>query len=121
MNYQFVRFAIVGALSTAIHYGLYYVLQRYINVNVAYTIAYICGFACNFYMTSYFTFKVKPSLGKLFGFGGTNLINYLMHIVLLNLFLYLGIGKELAPVPVFAIAIPVNFILVRYVFNSKKL
>ena len=121
MNYQIVRFAIVGVIVTALHYGLYYILQKYINVNIAYTASYVIGFVCSFYMTSYFTFKVKPSFGNFLGFGGTNITNYLMQIALFNLFLYLGITKELAPIPVFAIAIPVNFILLRFVFNSKKL
>ncbi|MDR0828545.1 MAG: GtrA family protein [Prevotellaceae bacterium] len=118
---EFIRFGIVGVIATAVHYGLYYVLQKFINVNIAYTIGYIVSFVCNFYLTSYFTFKVKPSWKRLFGLGGAHIINYMMHIVLLNLFLYFGISKELAPIPVFAIAIPLNFILVRFVFKSKKI
>jgi len=117
---EFLRFAVVGIVATAIHYGLYYVLQKYINVNIAYTTGYLISFICNFYLTSYFTFRVKPSFGKLFGLGGAHIVNYLLHIVLLNLFLYTGISKTLAPIPVFAIVIPVNFILVRFVFKSGK-
>ena len=118
---EFLRFAIVGVIATVIHYGLYYILQKQINVNIAYTIGYAVSFVCNFYMTSYFTFKVKPSFGRLFGLGGAHAVNYLMHIILLNLFLYIGVNKELAPIPVFAIVIPLNFLLVRFVFKSKKL
>jgi len=117
---EFSRFVIVGIAATAIHYGLYYLLQKFINVNVAYTTGYIVSFLFNFYLTSYFTFKVSPSFGKLFGMGGAHLINYLLHMTLLNLFLYVGIRKTLAPIPVFAIAIPVNFLLVRFVFKSKR-
>jgi putative flippase GtrA len=116
---EFLRFAAVGVIATAIHYGLYYVLQKHINVNIAYTIGYVVSFLCNFYMTSYFTFRVKPSFVRLFGLGGAHIINYLIHIVLLNLFLFLGISKTLAPIPVFAIAIPINFLLVRFIFKSK--
>ena len=89
--------------------------KKHINVNVAYTIGYLISFVCNFYLTS----KVKPSFGKLFGLGGAHAVNYLLHIVLLNLFLYIGVSKILAPVPVFAIVIPLNFLLVRFVFKSK--
>jgi len=117
---EFLRFVIVGVAATAIHYGLYYLLQKYINVNIAYSIGYIISFIFNFYLTSYFTFKVKPSFGKLFGMGGAHIINYLLHMTLLNLFLYIGIRKTLAPIPVFAIAIPANFLLVRFVFKSKR-
>ena len=118
---EFVRFGVVGLVATAAHYGIYYILQPYINVNVAYSSGYILAFILNFYLTSYFTFGTKPSWRKLAGMGGAHLINYLLHIGLLNLFLFIGLSKTLAPIPVFGIAIPVNFILVRYVFKHKKL
>lgn len=118
---EFVRFGIVGAIATALHYGIYYLLQPYINVNIAYTTGYIISFIVNFYLTSYFTFDTSPSWKKLIGMGGAHAINYLLHIALLNLFLFIGISKVWAPLPVFAIAIPVNFLLVRFVFKHKKL
>jgi putative flippase GtrA len=117
---QFFRFVVVGILATALHYGVYYLLQRFIYVNVAYTLGYVVSFVANFYLTAYFTFARRPSWRKAFGFGGAHLVNYLLHIVLLNLFLAMGISKPLAPLPVFAIAIPVNFLLVRYVFTRTK-
>jgi putative flippase GtrA len=116
---EFIRFIIVGTFATGLHYGLYFVLQRVINVNMAYSIGYILSFIANFYLTAFFTFRRKASWKKAFGFGGAHLINYLLHIGLLNLFLWLGLSKPLAPIPVFAIAIPVNFLLVRFVFKYK--
>ena len=116
-----VRFGIVGVVATATHYGIYYLLQPHINVNIAYTTGYALSFIANFYLTSYFTFGTKPSWRKLMGMGGAHSVNYLLHLVLLNLFLFMGITKTWAPVPVFAIAIPINFLLVRFVFKHKKL
>ena len=117
---EFVRFVMVGIFATALHYGLYFVLQRIINVNIAYTLGYALSFIANFYLTAYFTFGRKPSWKKAFGFGGAHLFNYLLHMGLLNLFLWMGLPKPLAPIPVFAIAIPVNFLLVRFVFKRKE-
>lgn len=117
---EFIRFVLVGILATALHYGLYFVLQWGIDVNIAYTLGYASSFIANFYLTAYFTFGKKPSWKKAFGFGGAHLVNYLLHMGLLNLFLELGIAKPLAPFPVFAIAIPVNFLLVRFVFKRKE-
>ncbi|MDO4165435.1 MAG: GtrA family protein [Bacteroides sp.] len=116
---EFVRFAIVGVLATALHYAIYFALQHFINVNVAYTSGYVLSFIANFYLTAYFTFGRKPSWGKAFGFGGAHLVNYLLHMSLLNVFLWLGVPKVAAPIPVFAIAIPVNFLLVRFVFKRN--
>lgn len=116
---EFIRFVMVGVLATALHYGIYFLLQRFINVNIAYTLGYALSFIANFYLTAYFTFGKKPSWSKAFGFGGAHLFNYLPHIGLLNTVLWLGLSKTLAPIPVFAIAIPVNFLLVRFVFKRK--
>lgn len=115
------RFMIVGVFCTLLHYGLYYLMQLFIHVNIAYTLGYFISFAANFWFTSWFTFGTSPSWKKLFGMGGAHGINYLLHIILLNLFIYLGIPQEWAPIPVFTIAIPINFILVRFVFKNKKL
>lgn len=117
---EIVRFALVGIVATAVHYALYYALLPVLNESVAYTIGYVLSFLLNFYLTARFTFRSSPSWGKLVGMSGAHLVNYLLHISLLNLFLWLGVCRELAPLPVFAIAIPVNFILVRFVFNRKK-
>ena len=118
--WEFVRFGLVGGFCTALHYVLYWLLQQVIYVNVAYTLGYVTSFVANFYLTSYFTFGSPPSWKKLFGMGGAHVVNYGLHIILLNLFIYIGISQEWAPVPVFAIAIPVNFLLVRFVFKYKK-
>ncbi len=114
-----VRFAFVGGLATVLHYGIYLVLQRFLQVDLAYTIGYITSFIANFYLTAYFTFHSSPSWKKLMGMGGAHAINYILHITLLNVFLWIGISKTYAPIPVFAIAIPINFILVRFVFKKK--
>ena len=118
---EFIRFGVVGVLATALHYGIYYLLQSCINVNIAYTTGYVISFVVNFYLTSYFTFGTAPSWKKLVGMGGAHLVNYLLHMVLMNLFLYVGVSNAWAPLPVFAIAIPVNFVFVRCVFKHKKL
>lgn len=117
---EFIRFALVGILATGLHYGIYYLLQIYISINVAYTIGYIMSFLANFYLTSYFTFGASPSWGRLLGMGGAHVVNYLLHLLLLNIFVGLGVSPVWAPLPVFSIAVPVNFILVRWVFTHKK-
>ena len=116
---EFLRFVMVGLFATGLHYGIYFVLQKFIQVNVAYTLGYVLSFVANFYLPAYFTFGQPKTKNKCFGFGGAHLTNYLIHIGLLNLFLWLGFSRPLAPIPVFLIAIPVNFLLVRFVFKQK--
>ncbi|WP_321334903.1 GtrA family protein [uncultured Bacteroides sp.] len=115
------RFAFVGIICTVLHYAIYYILKEYIGFNIAYTIGYVSSFFLNLVLSSKFTFHAIITVKKCFGFGLSHLINYGLHILLLNLFVYIGISKTLAPIPVYAIAIPVNFILVRIVLKSNRL
>lgn len=121
---EFLRFGIVGTLATGIHYGIYALLLMLDNSlvwsNVAYSIGYILSFVANFYLTAYFTFRTTPSWKKLGGMVGAHIVNYAMHMLLLNLFLFVGVPDKWAPIPVFCIVIPVNFILVRFVFKDHK-
>ena len=116
--YEAVRFCVVGVIATAIHYFIYWLLMQYINTNFAYTAGYAISFVCNFFLTSFFTFKTKATVKKGLGFGIAHLTNYLIQLALLNLFIYLGIAKTCAPFAVFAIAIPINFVLIRFVFKK---
>ena len=117
---EFVRFVIVGVVATAIHYGVYYLLEQIINVNVAYTIGYVVAWFVNLYLTSRFTFESQLSFKKGVGFAISHLVNYLLHMLFLNIFLAIGLSAEITPLFVFAIVIPINFLLVRFVFKSKK-
>lgn len=117
---EFIRFCVVGGIATGVHYGIYYLLQRTIEVNAAYTGGYLVSLVCNFFLTSYLTFRRAPSTKRALGFGASHLVNYLLHMGLFNLFLYLGLAKELAPIPVLAVVVPINFLLLRWVFTHKS-
>jgi putative flippase GtrA len=116
---QIVRFGIVGVTCTLIHYGVYWLLHTLLGANPAYIVGYLTSFVLNFYLTAYFTFRTQPSWHKLIGMAGAHGINFLLHLSLLNLFLAMGIPETIAPIPVFAIVIPINFLLVRFVFKRK--
>ena len=117
---EVVRFAIVGLIATGIHYGIYYLLNLFLNVNVAYTIGYVVSWFANLYLTAHYTFKSTLSFKKGVGFAFSHLVNYLLHMLFLNLFLAIGVSEEIAPLFVFALVIPINFLLVRFVFKSKR-
>ena len=54
---QLVRFGIVGTTAAAIHYGVYWLLQHFIEVNIAYTVGYVVSFLVNYYLSAHFTFR----------------------------------------------------------------
>lgn len=110
---EIFRFGIVGVTATAIHYGIYLLLKMWINVSLAYSIGFVVSFAMNFWLSNVFTFKTKPSMKKGIGFGISHAINYVLHIAFLNVFLWVGVPSNWAPIPVFLCVIPINFLLVR--------
>lgn len=125
--YEFVRFAIVGIIATVIHYGVYLLFMWIFQMdktdtmylNVTYTIGYIVSWLCNFYLTAHFTFKSNISIKRGIGFAFSHVINYFLHLFFLNVFFWIGVPEKWAPIPVFCFVVPINFLLVRYVFKSK--
>ena len=116
---EIFRFVLVGSLSTAITYGFYYLFIKWINPTVAFSIAYIIAFVVNFILTTKFTFAVKATTKRGIGFVISNIINYLLSVSLLNLFIFLGLSESVAPIPMFAITIVSNFVIVRNVMIKK--
>lgn len=117
--FEFLRYCIVGAIAAGIHYGVYYILQLYIDVNVSYTVGYLVSLCCNFFMTSYITFKIAPSVKKAFGFVAGHLLNYSLHMGLFNLYLFLGVSHETAPLFTLLVVVPTNFLVLRFIFRYR--
>lgn len=114
---QFMRFVVNGIISASIHYGIYFLLQLWIDVNIAYTAGYLISFVYNFIATNYYTFHTSPTWKNFIGFAGSHGVNYFLHIVLFNLFLYLGVHRLIAPPLVMLVAMLVQFTILRQVFS----
>lgn len=111
---EFLRFGIVGFVALIILYVVYCLLLLWLEHNLAYTMGYVISFISNYILTVKFTFRTKASKKNGAGFALSHLINYLLQIGCLNFFIWLGMDKQVAPIPVFAICVPTNFILVRF-------
>lgn len=118
---QFCRFVLVGGTATVIHYAIYLGLKSLgMQLNIAYTLGYGLSFIFNYIASNYFTFNEKPNAKNGIKFVGAHCCNYLLQMVLLNIYLFLGVPEAIAPIGVFVIAIPVNFVLVRTAFKTSK-
>lgn len=70
---EFLRFVMVGLFATGLHYGIYFVLQKFIQVNVAYTLGYVLSFVANFLSYGLFYFRAASFLEESFWLrGGTS-------------------------------------------------
>lgn len=122
---EVVRFGIVGVTATLLQYFIYWLLLRlaiHLDVEagthtlstVAMTIGYVVSFIYNFIASTRFTFRVKANARRGAGFLFSHVVNYSLQMLTLNLFLLLGISKQWAPIPMFCVCVPVNFLLVRF-------
>lgn len=114
---QFIRFCINGVIAAAIHYSVYFLFQLWIDVNISYTVGYLVSFIYNFIATNYFTFHTTPNWKNFVGFAGSHGVNYFLHIILFNFFLYCGIHQLIAPPLVMLVAMLVQFTILRQVFS----
>ena len=111
---EVVRFGMVGATATLLQYGVYLLMLRWVGAGAANTVGYALSFLFNFYASTRFTFRVKANARRGAGFLLSHAVNYGLQMLLLWAFLSLGVPKRLAPVPMLALCVPVNFLLVRY-------
>lgn len=118
--WRIFRFGITGTVSSLIHYGAYCIVLGWSNPNIAYSVGYLVGLMCNYVMTTFFTFKQHPSKKNAAGFVTSHVINYLLEIGLLNLFLWLSVGEWLSPILVMIVVVPINFLILRFVYLYKK-
>lgn len=117
---EILRFVVVGVIATVIHYAVYLLLQQVLLAGVAYTAGYAVSFAVNFILTSFFTFKTQATVRRGLGFMLAHFCNYLLQMALLYAVLAMGVSRTLAPIPVYSIAIPLNFLMVRFVFKHVE-
>ena len=117
---EIMLFGMVGNTAMAIHYSIYYVLLPFLPITISFSTGYFISFFCNFLMTSYLTFKVKPTIKNFFRFATSHGINYIIQIVLLNLFLLLlKVDERVAPLFVYLISVPLNYIMVRFAMKQN--
>lgn len=111
---EVIRFGIVGVLATLLQYAIYWVLIHWLAPTISMTIGYTISFAFNFVASTRYTFRVEASAKRGAGFALSHAVNYVLQMLMLNLAIWLGVSKQWAPIPMFCVCVPVNFLLVRF-------
>ena len=122
---EMMRFGVVGVIAVIIQYAIYLLMIPMLTFFIpkigdhalatsANTIAYIVSFIFNFIASTRYTFKVKANAKRGIGFTLSHIVNYTLQTVFLNLFVGIGLIKQIAMIPTLCICVPINFILVRF-------
>lgn len=118
---EFLRFCINGCLAVCIQYAFYWLLLHFgVEKNIAFTLGYLVSFSYNFIATSYWTFHSRPSWKRFTGFAGSHVVNYFVQIGFLNLFCLAGFSAKLAGLLAMAAAVPVNYIILHFVYKGSS-
>lgn len=117
---EVIRFGITGITSTVTTYIVYYICLFGLNPTISFTIGYMVAMCINYLLTVAFTFRVRATAKNAVGFLISNGINYILCTFFLNLFIFwCGVGEKWAPIPMYAICIPINYLIVRFVMKKK--
>lgn len=123
------RFVLVGALGTGVQYGIYYLLlmvfQRQwpdvgILTSLAFTVGFVVEMVCNYFLTSYYTFRVKPSLKNIGGFLIGRALNYVIQLLFLHTMIWLQISEEWAGIIAIMLAGVINYFVLLPFFRQQK-
>ena len=124
-----VRFVLVGALGTGLQYGVYYLLLEVfqnhwpgiaILTSLAFTIGFVVEMVCNYFLTSFYTFRVRPSLKNVGGFLLGRTLNYFIQMLLLNVLIWLHMSKEWSGLVAIALAGVINYFMLLPFYKDKK-
>ena len=116
---EVLRFGVVGVLATVLQYAIYWVLLWWAGASLSLAVGYAVSFVFNFVGSTRYTFRVKANASRGAGFVLSHVVNFLLQMTTLNLFIWLGVSRDLAPVPMFCVCVPVNFILVRFFLKKE--
>lgn len=123
------RFVLVGALGTGVQYGIYYLLLMVFNhhwpdmgilTSVAFTAGFVVEMVCNYFLTSYYTFRVTPSLKNIGGFLFGRALNYVIQLLFLHTMIWLHISAEWAGIIAIMLAGVINYFVLLPFFRQQK-
>ncbi len=124
-----VRFVCVGALGTVLQYGIYFLLldcfqtrwpEQSVLTSLAFTIGFVIELVCNYFLTSFYTFRVSPSLKNAGGFLFGRAINYVIQLMFLNLLIFLHVSEEWAGIIAIALAGIINYFVLLPFYKNRK-
>ena len=112
--------SLLGSLASAIQYGTYLLMICWLQPLIANTIAYLVSFTFNYIASTRYTFRVKSTTKRGLGFVFSHVINYVLQSTFLQLFLWLGLSKQLALIPMFAICVPITSYWCAFFYVGSK-
>ena len=118
---RWLRFLVGGAINTLVTFAIYYLLLRFVVYHVAYFIAFVIGIVLSYFYNTYVVYRVAASWGDLFSFPMVYVVQYLCSASLLWILVeFCNVPRQIVPLLVVLLVLPVTYILMRRVFSSRR-
>ena len=116
---RWASFLAGGFLNTLLTYGIYLLLNMYISYQKSYVIAYITGIVFSYLFNAQIVFNVKKSWKGLMAYPLVYLLQYILAALMLSLMVErLGIPKEIAPLLIIVLLLPVTYLLSKIILKA---
>ena len=116
----FPRFLIAGAVNTGLTYVLYLGLLFLMSYIWAYSLTYVAGIALGYTLNSKWVFKKTPNLRSAAAYPLTYALNFIVGVVLLWVLVeIIKLPKEIAPLVVVAVSVPIMYVFTKSIFQGK--
>ncbi|MFG2122213.1 GtrA family protein [Streptomyces sp. NPDC048710] len=122
MKRQIVTFAAVGVINTATYYCLYLLFLMWLPYLAAHILAFLLSMIGSFFLNARFTYRTRPTWRKFLLFPLTNATNFLITTAGVYVIVdMLHAGSRFAPLLASAAAIPVTFVVSRWVMLPRSI
>jgi putative flippase GtrA len=116
----FPRFLIAGTVNTVLTYVLYLGLLLLVPYVWAYSLTYVAGICIGYLLNAHWVFKKASNLSSATAYPLTYALNYLLSVGLLWFLVELiHISKEIAPLLVVGISVPLMYVVTKSIFLEK--
>ncbi|MFF7125038.1 GtrA family protein [Streptomyces sp. NPDC008240] len=122
MKRQIVTFAAVGVINTATYYCLYLLFLTWLPYLAAHILAFLLSMIGSFFLNARFTYRTRLTWRKFLLFPLTNVTNFLITTAGVYVIVdVLHAGSRFAPLLASAAAIPVTFVVSRWVMLPRSI
>jgi putative flippase GtrA len=108
-----------GFFNTLLTYAIYLLLNMYVSYQKSYVIAYITGIIFSYLFNAQVVFNVKKSWKGLMAYPLVYVFQYILAALMLSIMVEkLGIPKEIAPLLIVALLLPVTYLLSKTILKA---
>ncbi|MEU1371647.1 glycosyltransferase [Streptomyces sp. NPDC005803] len=116
---QFIVFAMIGVVNTAVYLAVYATLNNWIPYLASHVIGYCVSIVGSFLLNSFITLRIRPTWRSLLRYPLSSLVNLVLSGALLYIGVsHLGIEKNIAALAAGILATPFSFLVARWAITS---